>query len=372
MNELEKIFESLKKGTLSKDERTQMRKKLQFLMRQHPAKAPLFTRILDTLKRAVSALLPLGAPVTRFKFSYVASGALALVLMLGAGTSYAAQSALPGDALYGVKINVDEGLEGALATTPAAQASWNTERAARRLQEAETLAAEGKLNSSTESTLTSALDQATDSFDSDIAQIAQTSNDTTVVATAQTNLQATLEAHATVLLQIASIAPSSDSALASLFAKVNSRAIALGSANAAIGQSIAVSRSAVKAAAQANGTLAQSDASQVKALAVSASSTAPIAQDADVAERDVGAGDASLAQGEYTAAFTTFQNAILHAKKAEVVADAAANLKDQTGVSLAAIASSTAAINASSTATTTAEAILTTDASSTATSTGSD
>ncbi len=60
--------------------------------------------------------------------------------------SYAAESAVPGDLLYPVKIHVNESIRKRLATSPEAAASWEAEKAERRLKEAEALVARSKLN----------------------------------------------------------------------------------------------------------------------------------------------------------------------------------------------------------------------------------
>ncbi len=71
---------------------------------------------------------------------------LVLVVLVSSGTAAAAQSTLPGDLLYPVKVSVNEALEVALATTPVARAEVSAKLAQRRVEEAETLAAQGKLN----------------------------------------------------------------------------------------------------------------------------------------------------------------------------------------------------------------------------------
>lgn len=62
----------------------------------------------------------------------------------GGGTSYAAQTALPGDLLYAVKIHVNEFAEMALATSPVAKAEVQAVLAERRVEEAQDLVSQGK------------------------------------------------------------------------------------------------------------------------------------------------------------------------------------------------------------------------------------
>jgi hypothetical protein len=97
-----------------------------------------------------------------YRFSYSSlhlsirgGAALALaVLVVGAGgTAYAAGGALPGDALYTVKVSVNEPVAGALAVTPAAKAAHQASIATERLAEAQALAEDGRLTASTSAAL---------------------------------------------------------------------------------------------------------------------------------------------------------------------------------------------------------------------------
>ncbi len=69
---------------------------------------------------------------------------LIIVLLLG-GSSVVAERAVPGNALYTMKINVNENVADFFAVSPQADAEWHARAAERRLEEAATLAAEGKL-----------------------------------------------------------------------------------------------------------------------------------------------------------------------------------------------------------------------------------
>ena len=81
-----------------------------------------------------------------FKFMPIA---ILLIVLLGGGVSFAAEGALPGDALYPVKVGVNERVRAALALGLEADAEWNVRQIERRLEEAEELSAEGELNAET-------------------------------------------------------------------------------------------------------------------------------------------------------------------------------------------------------------------------------
>lgn len=90
-------------------------------------------------------------------FRMVIAGLLVFVLT-GAGTASAAQGALPGDLLYTVKINVTEPVKVALASTPAAKAAVHAELADVRVEEAQALAAQGRLDATTTAALATNFD----------------------------------------------------------------------------------------------------------------------------------------------------------------------------------------------------------------------
>ncbi len=69
------------------------------------------------------------------------------------GTSFASEKSLPGDLLYPFKIKVTEKVAGFFATTPQARASHEAQIAINRVEEAEILGAEGRLDSSTQADL---------------------------------------------------------------------------------------------------------------------------------------------------------------------------------------------------------------------------
>ncbi len=71
-------------------------------------------------------------------------GALVLVVS-GGGLVFASESALPGDALYKMKIHVTENIRGVLAVNTEAKARWQADRVDTRLNEMAELKTEGRL-----------------------------------------------------------------------------------------------------------------------------------------------------------------------------------------------------------------------------------
>lgn len=137
--------------------------------------------------------------------AFVAS-ALILILILGSGASvtYAAGNSLPGQTLYPIKVDVDEPVQGAvIAATEGTEgtAEWQNTLAERRITEAATLAAEGKLASSTEQYLQNQAELHVAQSEDDSAQLAAAGN-TNAADDVRTDLAARLAAHAQLLTLI--------------------------------------------------------------------------------------------------------------------------------------------------------------------------
>jgi hypothetical protein len=79
--------------------------------------------------------------------------AIIIALLLGGGTSFAAEGALPGDVLYPIKVYVNENAQELAAVSDKAEAKVQAKLAERRLEEAEKLAVEGRLNAETSADL---------------------------------------------------------------------------------------------------------------------------------------------------------------------------------------------------------------------------
>lgn len=140
--DIEKDFDNWKNVTLSREEKEVMLK-----------------TILAT---------PLESPYARFMrvFAYAHRplvGAMALILVIS-GTAYAAQGALPGDALYSVKTEVVEPLLGAFNATPERQVAWEEERVTRRLAEAAALVEKDALDEKKSDALEKHIDESAQAF----------------------------------------------------------------------------------------------------------------------------------------------------------------------------------------------------------------
>jgi len=111
-----------------------------------------------------------------------------LAAVIGGGTSIAAQSALPGDALWGFKVVINERL----------QPSNDIAAIQTRLQEAKELSEQGKLNAKERADILSNIDEHAAAVEKQINN-SRSIGDYTTAAALATNLQAALAGAAGVL-----------------------------------------------------------------------------------------------------------------------------------------------------------------------------
>ncbi len=294
-------------GALSGNERAAVREQLRVYMREHPARIPVWIRFLQSFERSVYN------PSLQF-----AAATLAILLVGGTGTAFAAQGALPGDALYGVKVNIEEPILGAFATSPEAQANWSAELASRRLSEAEQLAVLNKLTPERATTVSSGFDQAAETFDASVAQLSTSTSNAAAVATIASNMEATLAANTQVLNEISNAVPNTASALKPIIANVEERTVSLNSARTAMDVTAAQTNSdQVQLAAQtalgnAAAQITQAISNTADASSSAASSTA--STQVAAAQAQYNSGKENLDQGNYIAALESLQAASVEAR----------------------------------------------------------
>jgi len=166
----------------------------------HAEKAAMKARIFGV----PSSVRPEPSPYVFMSFiSYnmrMSFAGLLLFVLVGTGTASAAQGALPGDLLYAVKLSINEKVETALALTPAAKAHVEVHLAERRIEEAQVLAAEGRLNAAVAEELAVSFDTHAQSAQ-DIADAAEEKEPGTATEV-KTKLASSLSIHGAVLQKI--------------------------------------------------------------------------------------------------------------------------------------------------------------------------
>ncbi|MEK7547229.1 MAG: DUF5667 domain-containing protein [Patescibacteria group bacterium] len=133
---------------------------------------------------------------------------IAIMALLGGGTSFAAEGTLPGDALYPVKINLNENVVAVFQITPEAKANWETALAGRRLEEAARLAAEGRINADNKAELEDAFDTHASKAKKHIGEVEAEGN-ITAATDASSNFESILRAHKAVFARLSAKSTSS-------------------------------------------------------------------------------------------------------------------------------------------------------------------
>ncbi len=140
---LRKIKEEASKIRLEKEEKSLIRHNLMSMMKSYPVRNENMAR--QSLHRSKFNFNFLSLKLLRNPMPLI----LIVALLVGGGASYAAEGALPGDLLYPIKVGVNEEVRALVAFSGEAKANWEAERAGRRLEEAEKLAAQGNLDNDT-------------------------------------------------------------------------------------------------------------------------------------------------------------------------------------------------------------------------------
>ena len=133
-------LDSLKSVSLRDEVRLTMREELEAYADLHGVRVAEEDRSIGVVQKySVFALF------TNLNTRNMKATLLIALMLTAGGTSFAAQDAVPGELLYPVKIGVNENIRSAVAFDADAKAKLQAALLAERLEEAQTLAQEGKL-----------------------------------------------------------------------------------------------------------------------------------------------------------------------------------------------------------------------------------
>ncbi len=131
-----------------------------------------------------------------------------LLVVSGAGTSYYAQSSLPGDTLYSVKTDFNENIESLLATSPEAKAQVELRQVSERLDEAEVLRITGNLTEVKSQVIQNNVSKKIDSINKKVEESKKKGKEDVAVKTS-TELEDEVEEHYGVFVSISNSASNS-------------------------------------------------------------------------------------------------------------------------------------------------------------------
>ncbi len=326
---LERHFASMRRVSLTERERNNMRLALKAHMHMNPANNSwLFGMRVRAREKweAFENAFNSGSFLT-----HPTMAAFVLVLFLGVGTSFAAQGALPGEALYAFKTKINEPLAGVIAFSPQAKAEWSAELTNRRLHEAEELAATGSLSPVASADIEFGLENAVHNFNSSVELLSK--KDDIRAVDAQTDLEASLNAHEVVLSALP-VTKKSDASALVLTLRNHAQKLSDERHNA---ETVFTSTNTpqVKNAALKRKKSAQDAVDQTQLLTVLpletqvASSVASITAEAT---SDISVGDDEVKNGHWGKAYGAFQDAIRKMKETQDSVDTRNWLKKEFGI----------------------------------------
>ncbi len=131
--------------------------------------------------------VPVTTTVTQIHFagSQVLRWSLATFGLMLVLLTFMAERAVPGDALYAIKVGFTEEVRSTLARTPYEKVVWETERLNRRIAEARLLASEGKLTEAVEAEVAEAVRVHSENARREIEVLKQTDKDGAAMAELQ-------------------------------------------------------------------------------------------------------------------------------------------------------------------------------------------
>lgn len=135
MENLEKQLQNVRKIRMTNDERDLMRLNINKFMDNH----------IPELSYAKKKVFRHSYSMHIFKVTGIVFASFVVLIAGGSGISYKADSALPGDTLYSLKINTIEEVRGAFIKSPQEKLLYNQARVAKRIEEIVILAEEGNL-----------------------------------------------------------------------------------------------------------------------------------------------------------------------------------------------------------------------------------
>ena len=112
-----------------------------------------------------------------------------------------AENSLPGNRLYSMKINVTEPIRDLVKVNPEEKIAWQAEKATRRLEEAESLAVQNKLDDKKRDEIENLFEKSVSNFDDRINKLA-TSSENKKVREIESELNRRVSAHSKVLEKV--------------------------------------------------------------------------------------------------------------------------------------------------------------------------
>jgi hypothetical protein len=150
------LIDDLKKVSLTKEEKSRLFAAIDSYAEKNTVKKDHAVESPYSIKSPYPYFVFVWKHIQTKPFAY-AVASIAAVVLIGGTSAFASQQSLPGDILYPIKVNIVEPLKVALAGSADARQKVEVALVGERLKEAETLAVQGRLASSTADNLEQAV-----------------------------------------------------------------------------------------------------------------------------------------------------------------------------------------------------------------------
>ncbi len=345
MNKIfKKITEEMKGASLRQDEKDVLLSKISSYMRENPIEqgvaSPYIGPVINTdpvrhieYNNDWSKLFTLSTLKQR-KFMPIL---IILMLVLGGGTSFAANYALPGDALYGVKTHVNENVRSFLAFGANQNAKVEADIARERLEEAEKLAIKGTISTDVKNELENNFNLHAGNVKALVAKM-ESNGDLNGAAQVNSNFENTLDVHDAILIAIAKSDQEDKDKIDDLKADVDAHLKTTVEARVENEQKVVASDNAnIEAKAQGSLNAASNKIAEAKKYLennssdVSAEAKAEATAELKSADDLVASGKAKLEAKAYADAYILFDKAFRMAEHAKLILNSENDLNINTG-----------------------------------------
>ena len=177
-----------------------LKKEAQSIRLSQTERTAMYARIEEKMRISTRPARPVKSTYMWYSWRMVGTFAVLVVVVLGTGTTYAAEGSLPGNPLYAIKVGITEPIKEALALSNEAKIKFHTKVAEVRLEEAETLASEGRLGSEARATIAANLEEHLGQIETIAKEIEKV--DPEEALEVETHLDSSLSAHSEVLTHI--------------------------------------------------------------------------------------------------------------------------------------------------------------------------
>lgn len=331
MKNIEEQLNILQKTTMNSQEKGVVRGAVVSYMQENPLKTVTVRNSEDSRLHYRTAQTPNinNNVITKTRMII----AIIIALMLGGGTSFAAENALPGDVLYPIKIHVNENVQELVAVSDEAGAKVQAKLATRRLEEAEKLAVNGRLNAETSADLKARFEDHSEKSKEHHAKVKE-GNNADAAANISSDTEVSLGTHEKLLEDIEDAKPEMKGFLEGILGGVQLHLKEAGDDRLDIEAKVfANGGSDAKAAAEGTLNAAQNKIDEVKKFIESRKDTLSASVQAEVGVH-VKAADAAMAEGKakieaqaYADAFALFKKAAREAQTAQLFATTGSDLK---------------------------------------------